>query len=420
MTQPHHLAIFFTDKVEKGLFAQQLLNGKATGSFTAFNYLHGLLFSTHTLNSIIEEELRHGHLQVAKAANRLLQTLSDGEQKKALLHYLLKQKPDYIILDNPFDNLDKDSQESLMNLLLTVAENTIIIQLLNRSRDLLPFINIAFTTEDGTAIAKVENIHSFIQQRNEKNRYTFSGAVPSPHYNYNEAESPLVRFNNVTVKYNDHPIVNSICWSINAGECWQLIGPNGSGKTTLLSLITGDNPKAYGQDITLFGRKKGTGETIWDIKQNIGYFTPSITSQFSRYDSVEQMLMGGFFDSIGLYTKPSDTQQKIAGKWLELIELLPLKKMLFHQISLGQQRVVLIARAMIKHPPLLILDEPTTGLDDYNAGMVVALINKISAETNTAIIFVSHRTEAGLLPDFTYTLTPHQNGSVGNRLLTTT
>jgi len=97
-----------------------------------------------------------------------------------------------------------------------------------------------------------------------------------------------------------------------------------------------------------------------------------------------------------------------------------LKKMLFHQISLGQQRVVLIARAMIKHPPLLILDEPTTGLDDYNAGMVVALINKISAETNTAIIFVSHRTEAGLLPDFTYTLTPHQNGSVGNRLLTTT
>lgn len=413
MNLPNHHAIFTTDKANKNQFTQQLLAGKATGGFAALNTLTGLLFSTVTLNQFIDEECRHERLEVAKAQHRLLQSLSDGEQKKALLQYLLAQKPGYIILDNPFDNLDKTSQAALEVMLQQLAHNTIIIQLINRSRDLLPFIAHASILGDNNSLVEIENIRAYMLHRNERSSYVFKGKVPLPLHSYDIPNGPLVTFNNVTIKYEDRVIVHNICWTIKPGECWQLIGPNGSGKTTLLSLITGDNPKAYGQDITLFGRKKGTGETVWDIKKNTGYFTPSITSQFSRYDSLEKMIMGGFFDSIGLYQKPSDLQQKIARQWLALIEMLPLRDTLFHQLSLGQQRTALIARAIIKHPPLLILDEPITGLDDYNAGLVVSLINKIAAESNTAILYVSHRTEEGLSPDWVYELTPHKNGSVG-------
>jgi len=413
---PGHIAIFTTDKANKNLFTQQLLTGKGIGSFAAFNQLSGQLFSKLTLDELIDEELRHEHLEVAKAQNRLLQSLSDGEQKKALLSYLLAQQPGYIILDNPFDNLDKASQAALLIMLEQVASATIIIQLVNRSRDLLPFITEAFCLELNQSLTEIGNIPAYVEKRNKESSYVFHGTVPSPIHTYTIPEGPLVKFNNVSVQYDGRPIVTNICWTISPGECWQMIGPNGSGKTTLLSLITGDNPKAYGQDITLFGRRKGTGEAVWDIKKNIGYFTPAITSQFSRYDSVEKMVIGGFFDSIGLYIQPSDMQQKIARQWLELIEMLPLRNTLFHKLSLGQQRTALIARAMIKHPPLLILDEPTSGLDDYNAGLVVSLINKIAEESNTTILYVSHRTEEGLSPDLIFELTPHENGSVGKCL----
>ena len=417
MNKPTHLAIFTTDTANKNLFTQKLMCGKGSGHFEVFNQLNGLLFSKHTIDELIDEELRHEQLEVAKAQNRLLQSLSDGEQKKALLNYLLAQQPDYIILDNPFDNLDIASQAALVVMLQQISAQTIIIQLVSRSRDLLPFIQHAFSLEPNHALVAIENIPAYLLLRNKNSRFIFKGIVPPPINSYHIPDEPLVVFNNVGVQYNGRPIVTNICWTINPGESWQMIGPNGSGKTTLLSLITGDNPKAYGQDITLFGRKKGTGEAVWDIKKNIGYYTPAITSRFSRCDSIEKMIIGGFFDSIGLYLKPSDMQQKIARQWLELIEMLPLKNTLFHKLSTGRQRTALIARAMIKHPPLLILDEPTSGLDDYNAGLVVSLINKIAAETTTTIIYVSHRTEEGLLPDAIFELTPHKNGSVGKVVL---
>jgi molybdate transport system ATP-binding protein len=177
-----------------------------------------------------------------------------------------------------------------------------------------------------------------------------------------------------------------------------LVGPNGAGKTTLLSMITGDNPKGYGQDFYLFGRKKGSGETVWDIKKKVGYFTPAIAEQFSRYHTLGQMINSGFFDSICLYTKPSDLQIKLSDDWLELIEMSHLKETPFCLLTLGQQRMALVARAMVKHPPLMILDEPIAGLDDYNAKVVISLITKIASESKTAILYVSHIQEEDLKP----------------------
>ena len=201
---------------------------------------------------------------------------------------------------------------------------------------------------------------------------------------YNLADGALVHLQDVVVSYNGRAILNKINWTINPGEFWQLVGPNGSGKSTILSLITGDNPKGYGQNLVLFGIKKGSGEAVWDIKKNIGYLNATMTQFFPRLDSVEKMVLSGFFDSIGLYSMPNETQIKTAQQWLKIIGLYKERNAAFCFLPLGRQRMVMVARAMVKHPPLLILDEPTIGLDDDNIILFTALINKIATESNRA------------------------------------
>lgn len=221
----------------------------------------------------------------------------------------------------------------------------------------------------------------------------------------------------MTVKYGERTIVKNINWEVRSGEFWQLIGPNGSGKSTLLTLISGDNPKAYNQDITLFGVKKGSGESVWDIKKKIGYFSSEFLRGFERLHSIQNMIISGFFDSIGLYKIPTDTQIKLAHDWLRLLGMYEIRDKSFLSLSTGYQRLVLIARSMVKHPPLLILDEPTNGLDDHDVEIFSKLVNKIAMESNTAILYVSHRKEEGLLnPDHIYELIPHETGSTGRVL----
>jgi molybdate transport system ATP-binding protein len=241
----------------------------------------------------------------------------------------------------------------------------------------------------------------------------FIESLPKHHNSRLKPINPLVTFKNVSVNYGETPILNAIDWEIKLGEFWQLIGPNGSGKSTILSMITGDNPKAFLQDITLFGMKKGSGETVWDIKKHIGYFSSDMLRGFKRLDSIGNMIVSGFFDSVGLFKAPTHQQISIARQWLYVLNMYEIRKQDFLSLSTGHQRLVLIARAMVKQPPLLILDEPTNGLDDADAQLFIQLINKIALESNTAILYVSHRQEAGLKPDFIYELIPSESGSIG-------
>lgn len=178
-------------------------------------------------------------------------------------------------------------------------------------------------------------------------------------------------------------------------------------------MITGDNPKAYGQELFLFGRKKGSGESIWEIKKNIGYFTPAMVDRFRGYHSLENMLISGILDSIGLYVIPNEAQVRLAGQWLDLIGMGDSKDRYFHELNLGQQRLIMCVRAMIKHPLLLILDEPTAGLDDASASLIVELVNKMARESDCTVIFVSHRKEPGLDPQWVYELSMQEGGSTG-------
>lgn len=413
MKNTKHWAIFLSNNANKQVFIQQVLAKKATGILADLNQTEGLLFSSLTVNEFIDEENRHGFTALTKHLERSLKSMSSGEQKKALLHYLVAQKPNYLILDNPFDNLDVAAQESLLAMLHKIAEHTSLVQLINRERDLLPFITHVASIEKNNQIVFHEDIQAFLEEYRQAQASTFVGILPPPIKQYNLEGQELIRFNKVNVSYGEKHILKEITWTIHKNEFWHLIGPNGSGKTTILSMITGDNPKGYGQDLVLFGKKKGSGETVWSIKDKIGYVTPAMTDLFSTSHTLEQMLISGFFDSIGLYIKPSELQIKLAQQWLVLIEMDKLAKKPFFMLSTGQQRMALVARAMVKHPPLLILDEAIAGLDDHNTALVVSLINKIANESTTTILYVSHRNETGLYPRNIFQLTPSQEGSTG-------
>lgn len=401
-----HVAYYISNTDNKNRLIEQLVGGHQIPEISELN---GVLFSEITVNKFIDEEIRHEDFSVLTDTKNSLEHSSQGERKKALLKHLIKQNPDYIIVDNVFDSLDTATQSKISNTLQKLSETKHIIQITNRKRDILPFIETIYVPKKGE-FTKADG-----ELRLNNDNY-FVNDLPEPEQLSIETHNPLVKFNKVNVAYGDRTIVRDICWEIKPGEFWQLVGPNGSGKSTLLTLISGDNPKAYNQDILLFGMKKGSGETVWDIKSNIGHYTSEMLRGFRRLDSIEKMILSGFFDSIGLYKYPTERQIHIAHQWLKLIGLFDKKDKDFVFLSPGHKRLVLIARAMVKHPPLLILDEPTNGLDDADAKIFSQLINKISEESRTAILYVSHRKEEHINPHFTYQLTPSETGSTGKRV----
>ena len=204
---------------------------------------------------------------------------------------------------------------------------------------------------------------------------------------------PLVKLSDATIKYSDVVIFEKLNWTINAGEHWQLSGPNGSGKTALLSLITGDHPQCYVNDIFVFGFQRGSGESIWQIKQFIGYVSTALQWEYTVGTSLRNVIISGFYDSIGLYSKYTDRQAQIADAWLEVLGMRDRSDQPFNNQSYGDQRLLLIARAMVKHPPLLILDEPCLGLDDMNRQRVLALIEIICSQKVTTVLYVNHHAQ---------------------------
>jgi len=412
MSPTKHWAIFIDNTSKKSHFLNSLLDGNRTEGFQSLMGQQGALLSKLTVEQFIDEEDRHGTKVVTANSKQSLKSMSSGEQKKALLQHILKTGPEFIVLDNPFDNLDVDSQSELKIKLQEVSRRTPIVQILSRKIDLLPFMN-TFAKLDSEQLNFYTDVTSILKSTETE---AFEGAVPRPLHTFDMNNEVLIELNKVSVAYLEKPILKNINWKIRRGDFWELRGKNGSGKTTILSMITAENPKGYGQDLFIFGRKKGTGESVWEIKKQIGYFTPSMTDKFTGYHSVAHMLISGLNDSIGLYVKPTEAQLRLAKEWLLLIGLWTLRDTLFHDLSMGQKRLVMCARAMIKHPPLLILDEPTAGLDDASAELFVALVNKFAKESDTTIIFVSHRKEPGLKPDYSYQLEMTPEGSKGKSI----
>jgi len=412
MSQRISIGLYLSNASNKNQIIEQIMANHFLQEYLDLGLLKGALYSAITLNRYVLEETRHDHYLIQTDKNSSLASMSSGQQKKALLDYLISQKPQYMVLDDVYSNIDKATQESITVTLAELSENTLMIQLFFRKRDILPCIKKVFSVDQDNKIIKEEDAETFSSPDAEKEQQIPGFRLPSGYDELHTDINPLIQLNDVSVQYSEKPVLDKINWTIQKGEFWQLTGPNGSGKSTLLSIITGDNPLGYGQDMILFGRKKGSGESIWDIKRQIGYFTPSMIDQFKPVDTVENMIISGLMDSVGLYTKPSDLQMKIARSWMEMLGA-SYRHKTFQTLSLGQQRMVMVARAMVKHPPLLILDEPTIELDDNNSRLFIEMVNTIAAEEKIAILYVSHRDEPDLHPDKIFELVPGVHGSRG-------
>ncbi|MEM6985683.1 MAG: molybdate ABC transporter ATP-binding protein ModF [Pseudomonadota bacterium] len=323
--------------------------------------------------------------------------LSTGETRKLLLIRALSSRPDVLILDEPFEGLDVGAAATLNRVLQDAASDTQMLFVLNHFDDIPAFVtHLAYLSggellhqierTDDSAVADVRRLLHISKQDVRLPSAPVGDRPPAL-----DPTAPLVRLRNGHIAYGEKQVFDGIDWTVLPGQHWQLSGPNGSGKTCLLNLITGDHPQCYVNDIVVFGMQRGSGESIWDIKQHIGYVSSALQWEYKVSVSLRNAIVSGFYDSIGLYRRASDEHKAIADDWLAVMGLSDRADQPFTGLSFGDQRLALIARAMVKHPSLLILDEPCISLDDINRSRVLALVEHICTGTETTVLYVNHR-----------------------------
>ena len=314
--------------------------------------------------------------------------LSSGELRKFQLVKALMSRPSVLILDNPFIGLDAPTRNLLRELLEQMIQvmHLHVILVLSREDEIPDFITHVVPVED-LLCGKKEIHHPQLSDTKQRVVNTFESIQEE------KQEEEIVRLNKVSIRYEERTILNELDWTVHKGEKWALTGENGSGKSTLLSLICADNPQSYACDISLFGRKRGTGESIWEIKKHIGYVSPEIHRAYLKNMPVIDIVASGLHDSVGLYVRPKPEQRSVCEHWLDVFGIGELKDHSFLQLSSGEQRLVLLARAFVKEPDLLILDEPLHGLDTSNRKLVKEIIDNYSRREGKTLIMVSHYPE---------------------------
>jgi molybdate transport system ATP-binding protein len=326
-----------------------------------------------------------------------VRVLSAGEVRKLLIARALLKRPRLLILDEPYNGLDAASRAQLGDVLNRLGAKGVQMVLITHRPNEIP---AAFThllhLENGVSRWQGP-VRAFFKARVPA-APPADQQVPPPAGPWNPTgpqgdpdSAPLIRMRGVSVRYGDQQVLSEITWSVRAGENWALIGPNGAGKSTLLRLITGDNLQGYANDLILFGRPKGSGESLWQIKARIGYVGDDLQLRYQKKMSGFDVVCSGFFDSVGLYRRCTAAQQQTAQMWLDKTATRDLAPQLFAELSFGQQRMILIVRAMVKTPRLLILDEPCSGLDAANCRRLLEILDVIGRSRTTNLLYVSHR-----------------------------
>ena len=320
--------------------------------------------------------------------------LSSGEWRRLLIARALLPAPRLLLLDEPFDGLDRAARQRLTRALHDLMQGGVQVVMATHCTDELPrgishVIRLAAGRVTAVEqLAKISLQSLTIAQRREPNR-----CRPLPAPTAMDVPPVLVALRNVTIRYGATRILDRLTWRHQRGEHWAVMGPNGAGKTTLLRLIAADHPQAYANDVQVMGRRRGDGETIWDIRAPVGWISTEILMQHQRAMPVMDVVLSGLFDSIGLYRRPMAAQQQLANRWLARIGMSGAAATDFRHLSGGQQRLVLLARAMVKMPVLLILDEPCEGLDTDNRQRVLSWLDDLVRQGRTHLLYVTHRPE---------------------------
>lgn len=337
-------------------------------------------------------------LEIEYLLERKIHQLSNGETRKVLIARALMQAPKLLIFDDPFGGVDTESRSLLRKVFAElIAAGEMKILLINSGPDELPegITHLLYVVGHQVIEQKPINQNLTAVRQNETPSMTqpaisFSALFPDVKRDFGLESSVLVEMKDTSVCYNGVTVLAKINWSVREGQRWAVLGHNGAGKSTLLSLITGDNPQVYANEVFLFGKKRGSGESIWDIKKQIGWVSPELQIYYARGFSCLEVVCSGFFDSIGLYQSCSQEQIAAANQWLQLFQIDKLADRLFNSLSLGEQRMTLLARALVKKPSLLILDEPCQGLDEMHRKYINNLLDQLCRQTNQTMIYVTH------------------------------
>ena len=311
-------------------------------------------------------------------------TLSSGELRKFQLTKTLFSNPQLLIMDNPFIGLDAETRDQLRDLLKQLAEerDMEIMLVMSKTDDIPDYVT------DIKYFSEPEEIPAHVLPK-EKRETILSLPYTDDDYDCQH----VIDMKKVTIRYGERTILKDLDWTVKNGERWALSGQNGSGKSTLLSLVCADNPQSYACDITLFDRPRGSGESIWDIKKHIGYVSPEMHRSYKRNLPAIRIVASGLMDSIGLYAVPNAQDYDKCRWWLDMFGIGHLADKPFLQLSSGEQRLVLLARAFVKDPQLLILDEPLHGLDLWNRRLTKDIIETFCQRRGKTMIMVTHYQE---------------------------
>ena len=326
--------------------------------------------------------------------------LSTGEGRKLLILQAIFNGVELLICDNPFDSLDVESCHALSNALAELAKNNITIILLLSNRQDIPAWckNIAFIERGQLdVIGEFDNEETKRQLdvllTPKENNLTW----PATLKHRESYDHPyLVELNNGKVSYNGVNVFSELNVRIKPLQHTLISGRNGSGKSTLMHLITGDCTQCYSNDLRVLGIKRGSGESIWELKKQMGIVSAELHRQYRVNGDLLTVVISGFYDTIGLYRQPEKHHIELARQWLQQVGLLDYQNTPFQQLSYGEQRLALIARALVKSPLLLILDEPTQGLDELNRHRILNFLEYLTEQQQSTILLVSHRTDEHL------------------------
>ncbi|MBP5777709.1 MAG: ATP-binding cassette domain-containing protein [Prevotella sp.] len=315
--------------------------------------------------------------------------LSSGELRKYKLAASLFTKPKVLIMENPFIGLDAETRDQLKELLAMLAreQGLQIILVLAKTDEIPDFITHIVEVRDMRVLPKTSywgQAPIVGETRPLREKTLCRGLTPV---------ITVISFRKVSIRYGERTILRELDWTVCKGEHWALSGQNGSGKSTLLSLVCADNPQGYACDISLFGHRRGTGESIWDIKRHIGYVSPEMHRSYKQNIPAIQIVASGLKDTVGLYVRANEEEKELCRKWLSKLGVGHLSERKFLEMSSGEQRLVLLARAFVKEPDLLILDEPLHGLDDNNRRMVKDLVDDYCENPEVTLIYVTHYQE---------------------------
>ena len=321
--------------------------------------------------------------------NAPLIQLSSGEHKRFQLVKAMLSQPQILILDSPFTGLDAAMRKEVYKVMNELAANDTKIIVITEANQIPACITHIALLDEG-------RLKNFISKADFNNDVSPLSGYQYSHISkigFSKSEPPYeyaVNMRNVTIAYGGKTILHNINWQVKTGDKWLLRGLNGAGKSTLISLINGDNPQAYKNEIYLFDKRRGTGESIWDIKQKIGFVSPELHQFYDKGTSCYNTIASGFFDTIGLFKKLSQQQHEQLKQWIDFLNFSAIQNKSLATLSFGIQRLILLARAMVKNPPLLILDEPCQGLDEEQKNSFVNLVNNICEQFNKTLIYVSH------------------------------